>query len=109
MKARHIQNGKVIDFTNDTSAVIEPGTLVMIGNVPAVAADRIEIGATGSCNLGEVFELAKDESNIEQGAEVYYSASTDKVTTTASGNKKIGYAFETAGTSAAAVKVKLSS
>ena len=43
MKARHIQNGHVIDYTNGTEAVIEPGTLVMIGTVAAVAADKITL------------------------------------------------------------------
>ena len=107
MKARHVQKGKVIDFTNATSEAIEPGTLVMIGTIAAVAADRIEVGGTGSCNVGEVFELSKDETEITQGAQVYYSTEADKATATEAGNTLIGYAFEAAGASSATVKVKL--
>lgn len=109
MKARHIQNGHVIDYTNGTEAVIEPGTLVMIGTVAAVAADKIEVGQTGSCYVGEVYELEKDNSEVTQGASIYYSATAGKVTTTATSNALIGYAFEAAGTGASKVKVKLNS
>ena len=97
MKARHIQNGHVIDYTNGTEAVIEPGTLVMIGTVPAVAADKIEVGQTGSCYVGEVYELEKDNSEVTQGASIYYSATAGKVTTTSTSNTLIGYAFYALG------------
>lgn len=108
MAKNFLQEGDILDFT--AAGNVTAGAGILIGTklgIPlnsGVSGDVIAVQMTG------VWELPKDtgaSTNFNVGGAVYWNDSSKKVTGVSSGNTLIGYAFETAGTSAAVAKVKL--
>ena len=106
MKATHIQEGKFFDYKNEGTSKISTGDIVVVGTRATVAAADIEAGEVGTVAVGEVYDLPKDSNAIALGAKVYYDATAEKETATASTNLEIGYAIAAAGASASTVRVK---
>ena len=108
MATNHFQPGKVLDWTNGSGKDVLSGELVMIGVLAGVALTDIAKDAIGAVQVEEVFELPKTASEaITAGAVVYQDASTKLVTTTDTGNTRIGVAAYAAVEDDATVKVKL--
>jgi predicted RecA/RadA family phage recombinase len=108
MAQNFLQDGDILDFT--AAGNVTAGAGILIGTklgVPlksGVSGDVIPVKMTG------VFTFPKDtgaSTNFNVGGIVYWNDTSKKVTGVSSGNTAIGYAFETAGTSAAVAKVKL--
>ena len=95
MIANYQQPGAAIDYTNPTSDTIKAGQVVSL-------TTRIGIG---SLHVKGVFTMDKASGAIALGAAVYYNASTDKITTTASSAVPAGWAIAAAKSEDATVQV----
>jgi len=103
-----IQPGEIMEFANCGTA-ISSGDMVVIGERVGVA--MVDIAATsgsGSVSMEGVYSLPKTTSQAwAQGDKLFRDASTGKLTTTATGNTPVGYAFEAAESSANTGSCKL--
>ncbi|MGN0162452.1 MAG: capsid cement protein [Candidatus Ornithomonoglobus sp.] len=107
MTGTYIQPGNNINYTNNGESTIAAGTLVVVGLIAAVAATTIQPGEMGALATTGVFAFEKDNTDIEAGAAVYYNSETDTATADDTDGIKIGVAVAAAGTTAAAVNVRL--
>lgn len=105
MIANYQQPGSTIDFINSTSDTIKAGQVVSLTTRIGVAGTEIAASAVGSLHVKGVFSMPKATSAIEIGAAVYYNASTDKITTTASSAVPAGWAIAAAKSEDATVQV----
>lgn len=109
-----VQDGKTITVTGPTGGVVS-GDLFHVGDQPVVAFEDIADGAQGEAKAEGVFTLNKTtgEGTIAQGTTLYWNSITKKTTTQTSGGspvvtfKVVGRAWNTAGTSATTIDVKL--
>lgn len=106
MKGTYIQKGDNLDYTNPTEETIEPGTLIFIGALAAVAAETIKPEETGAAATRGVFAFAKDTAEIAAGDKVYYDAAADTVTATET-DAAAGIAVKDAAADDTAVYVRL--
>lgn len=105
MIANYQQPGSTIDFINSTSDTIKAGQVVSLTTRIGVAGTEIAASAVGSLHVKGVFSMPKATGAIEIGAAVYYNASTDKITTTASSAVPAGWAIAAAKPEDATVQV----
>jgi predicted RecA/RadA family phage recombinase len=90
----YIQKGD--DITIDSPADVLSGTGVIIGNLFGVANGDAQTGKPVVLSTVGVFDLPKTTANdIAVGAALYWNDTAKEVTTTASGNTKIGVAIVT--------------
>ncbi len=91
-------------------SAVAAGDVVVIGEIVAVAPRVIEASVLGSVTIEGVMTFPKatlSTSAIAQGVKVYWDASGEVITTTASTNKVAGVAHEAAAAADATVNVKL--
>jgi len=106
MAQNHVQAGKVIPWTNGTSADVESGDVVVIGELVGIALGDIADGAVGSVAIGEVWELPKAAPLvIAQGDRVYWDVADGNINKTATDNEDAGVAFVAAASAATVVQV----
>lgn len=105
MIANYQQPGSTIDFVNSTSDTIKAGQVVGLTTRIGVAGTEIAASAVGSLHVKGVFSMPKATGAIAIGAAVYYNASTDKITTTASSAIPAGWAIAAAKSEDATVQV----
>ena len=105
MIANYQQPGSTIDFINSTSDTIKAGQVVSLTPRIGVAGTEIAASAVGSLHVKGVFFMPKATGAIAIGAAVYYNASTDKITTTASSAVPAGWAIAAAKSEDATVQV----
>ncbi len=108
MALNFIEKGERIEVT--AAAALSSGDLFFVGDLAAVAAVDIALGAVGNAHVGGVFQLAKPTGIIfAQGDPVYYDASAGKCTSvTGDGaNRFVGLAWAAAATLATVVNVAL--
>lgn len=105
MIANYQQHGSTIDFINSTSDTIKAGQVVSLTTRIGVAGTEIAASAVGSLHVKGVFSMPKATGAIAIGAAVYYNASTDKITTTASSAVPAGWAIAAAKSEDATVQV----
>ena len=109
MSQKHVQEGKVMTWTNATGSAVAAGAVVVVGSLVGVALGSIANGATGELAIEEVWEVTKDATlAISQGADVFWDAVNSKATPAAVGTY-MGRAFVAAIQAATTVKVKLAS
>lgn len=102
-----VTNGKTIEVV--LAADLASGAPLTVGDLVGVAAGAYKNGDTAVLELEGVYDLPKTNPQvIAIGVIVYWDATNSLVTTTASGNKKIGHAWEAAISAATVVRVKLS-
>ena len=88
--------------TVTSGEAVKVGSLFGIASTDALTGEALTISTTG------VFDLPKVAADdITLGAAVYWRSSDGLVTTTASGNTKVGVAVTAAGNGAASVRVRL--
>lgn len=102
----YVQSGNRMPFT--AGADVASGDPVIVGDIVGIAVGDVANGADGELQLCGVFELAKANAAITAADTLYWDAGNSNVTTTASGNTKIGFAFAPAALGAATAMVKLS-
>lgn len=108
MAKNFIQPGQNITVT--ATAAVASGAIVQAGSIIGVAAGKAAIGEPVDIVTTGVFELPKVASEAYTGAgvPVYYAAGSGLVTSTASGNTKLGVAIESVAAATGTVKVRLS-
>lgn len=85
-KARYVQRGESLDYSNNTGEVIKEGTVIPLVTRIGVAGTDIQPGETGSVHVCGVFEIDKTgNTDIPMGTAVFYDGIgiTDKEETTA--------------------------
>tara|TARA_R110002072_G_scaffold215410_2_gene372556 strand:+ start:6743 stop:7072 length:330 start_codon:yes stop_codon:yes gene_type:complete len=101
-----VQAGENITVT--AAAAATSGDGVKIGSLFGIAAGDAETGDPLVLVTAGVFDMPKVAADdITLGAVVYWRSSDGLVTTTASGNTKVGVAVTAAGNGAASVRVRL--
>jgi predicted RecA/RadA family phage recombinase len=101
-----VQPGENITIT--AAAAATSGAGVKVGNLFGIASGDAAIGEPLVLVTEGVFDLTKVAADdITLGATVYWRSSDGLVTTTASGNTKVGVAVSVAGNGAASVRVRL--
>lgn len=105
-KAKYWQKGNNIDYVNETDAVVEANTIIVIGSRVGIAGMDIGVGETGTLVMEGVFKMPKGNAEIAIGDNVYFNAESGVVTKTDT-DTPLGYAVGTAAAAAAEVLVKL--
>ena len=96
------------DGTLTAPAAVVSGQLIKIGSIIGVAAGAAASGASVDVVTYGVFDLAKvSTDDIAVGVVVYHRTSDNLVTTTASGNTRLGVAVTAAGNPSGTVAVRL--
>jgi len=103
IKAKYIQRGESLDYTNGTEKKIEAGDVIVMGGVIGVAGTDILPGAVGSMHVMGVYEFPKGATAIPAGTALGWTADPG----VAAAGKRLGYAIETADAEATTVKVLL--
>lgn len=102
-----VQPGETLDLTAPTGGVVS-GTGYLIGVMFVIAAITVAEGATFTGVTEGVFTLPKATGAAwTEGAAVYWDNTNKVVTTTASGNTKIGVAIAAAASGDTSGKVRL--
>jgi len=67
------------------------GTLVFLGDMPAVTLEPVKAGVPCGVAVGAVIEGPRDTgASWTQGTVVYWNNANSRFTTTATGNKRVG-------------------
>ena len=70
---------------------VSAGTLVFLGDMPAVTLEPVKAGVQYGVAVGAVIEGPRETgANWTQGTVVYWNLSNGRFTTTATGNKRVG-------------------
>ena len=107
MAQNHIQEGKIMPWTNGTGSDVASGDLVVMNGIVGVASGDIANGAEGNVVIAEVFEVPKATPlSIGQGENVYATATSGEVNKTDT-DTLAGKAFKAAASDALTVQVLL--
>lgn len=105
MRAEFYQKGVSIDYKNTSGATIAANTIVAFGTTCCgVAGTDIPNNSVGSVFVEGVW-IVPSTGTIALGAAVYYDASAEKATATATSNVPLGWAVAAAENDT--VKIKL--
>jgi predicted RecA/RadA family phage recombinase len=106
MAKNYVQDGDVLNYT--AAAAIASGAVVLIGTRIGIALGDIAIGAVGTLAVTGVWQIAKLSTDVvAQGADLYWDAANSRLTTTASGNTKAGFAAAASGNGVTVVSIKI--
>jgi predicted RecA/RadA family phage recombinase len=100
------QEEHTILWTNGTGSSVAAGVPTDCGTFVVIPKATVANGATVAAFVRGIFRLAKDSSAPAQGA-ILYITGAGVVTTTSSGNNRVGVAAAAALTGAATVDVIL--
>ncbi|WP_444909319.1 capsid cement protein [Microbulbifer sp. TRSA005] len=113
MATNFVQDGRMLDFTNNTSALIASGQVLAVGAVLGVAMDDIAVGESGVIAIEGVFTVPKvSGAVIGQGElltwDVSAAAFDDSTATAATGDitGPTAFAAEAAGDGVTSLAVK---
>jgi predicted RecA/RadA family phage recombinase len=113
MATNFVQDGRMLDFTNNTSALITFGQVIAVGAVLGVAMDDIAVGESGVIAIDGVFSVPKvSGAMIGQGETltwvVFSKAFDDSAATAATGDitGATAFAAEAAGDGVISLAVK---
>ena len=102
----YVQKGENITVT--AAAAASSGAIVKIGSMIGIAAADAAIGDDLDLATTGVFELPKVSTDVlAVGDTVYFKSADGNVTSTASGNTKMGVAVTAAGNPSGTVNVRL--
>ena len=103
-----IHDGNSIDYT--PGANVSAGDVVVQNDLVGIAKLDIVAGKLGALAVTGVFDVPKATgagTAIAAGAKVYWNATAQQVTTTATGNKYLGKTVRAAADGDATVRVRL--
>ncbi|WP_444922803.1 capsid cement protein [Microbulbifer sp. DLAB2-AF] len=113
MATNFVQDGRMLNYTNSTSAVITSGQVLAVGAVLGVAMDDIAVGASGVIAIEGVFTVPKvSGAEISQGETLTWDISAvafdDSAATAATGDitGPAAFAAEAAGDGVTSLAVK---
>ncbi len=105
MRAEFYQKGVSVDYKNTSGATIAANTVVALGTTRCgVAGTDIPNNSVGAVFVEGVW-IVPSTGTIALGAAVYYDASAEKATATATSNVPLGWAVAAAENDT--VKIKL--
>lgn len=105
MRAEFYQKGVSVDYKNTSGATIAANTIVALGTTRCgVAGTDIPNNSVGAVFVEGVW-IVPSTGTIALGAAVYYDASAEKATATATSNVPLGWAVAAAENDT--VKIKL--
>lgn len=105
MRAEFYQKGVSVDYKNTSGATIAANTVVALGTTRCgVAGTDIPNNSVGAVFVEGVW-IVPSTGTIALGAAVYYDASAEKATATATSNVPLGWAIAAAENDT--VKIKL--
>ena len=108
MATNLIQSGNVLTFANATGAAVASGQPLIVGDLFTVALTDIPNGSIGALAVTGVYELAAvTTAAINPGQKVYFDATAEKITPTATDNTFAGYAWAAKASSAATCLVRI--
>ena len=82
------------DHTNDTSAVIASGDVVVLGTEIGIAVADIAVGATGTLERCAVHSLDALTAGVwDDGAQLYWDDTNDELTDIAAAHQEAGKAW----------------
>jgi len=99
-----VKPGRVLSLT--APATVASGAGMLVGHIFAVACAAAASGAAVEGAVEGVFDLPNDTSTFSQGDYVYWDNTAKLVTSTSSGNTKIGVA-EASASASSTVRVRL--
>lgn len=102
----YVQPGKTLTLTAPSGGVVS-GNFYKIGSVFGVAAQSAAEGERFDLETGEVYELPKTSAEAWAEGEAIYATAGGIMTTTASGNTKVGIAAEVAANPSGFGRVRL--
>lgn len=102
----YVQAGDILDLIAPAGGVVSGGAYVH-GQAFAIASATAAEGETYAGVIEGVVSLPKATGAITEGGLLYWDATAKNVTTTATSNKKIGYATAAQASGDASVNVKL--
>jgi predicted RecA/RadA family phage recombinase len=108
MNAVRVKSGSVFSYT--TVAAVIAGTMIIQGDLAAVATSDIPAGGTGSLDASGVFDVDKAAATVFAAGGLVFWDNTNKLAVTTDGagaNKRLGKAVAAAGNGPAAVRVLL--
>ena len=106
MAQNYIQAGDTLTLT--APYAVASGGGLLVGSLFAVALGTLASGASGSCMVEGVFELAKNSAEAwTVGLKVYWDNTNKVVTSTATSNTLIGCASEPAANPSGVGRVRL--
>jgi len=107
MAQNHVQEGKIITWTNGTGSAVVAGEVVAVGTIVGVALGDIADDATGELAIAEVWTLPKEAPLvIDQGDLVYWDDTNNNIDKTDT-NVLAGRCFKSAVSAATTVEVLL--
>lgn len=108
MAKNYSQKGDTL--TIPAPAAVVSGGVVQAGSIIGIAQGAAAIGEPVDVACGGVWTLNKvaAEEYVGVGVPVYWNSTSKLVTSTASGNTKLGVAIESVAASTGTVKVRLS-
>jgi predicted RecA/RadA family phage recombinase len=86
---------------------VTSGKGVLVGSIFGVASGDVLSGFDGEFDVEGVFDLTKATGAVTQGAALYWDDTAKNVTTTSSGNTKIGVAVVAALSGDATARIRL--
>ena len=102
-----VQEGETLQVT--APYTLTSGLGCQVGQIFGVATDDFANGATGAqVKVSGVFDLAKATGAIVAGEILYWDNTAKVVTTTASGNKRVGIATQAQASGDATARISLS-
>ncbi len=115
-QATYVERGETIDYTPGSAVAV--GQVVVQGDFVGVAKQPIAAGAAGALAVVGTFDVVKAAVAVTVGAAVYWDADGNPVggtagsgaaTTSATGNKLMGFAIAAAGETGTTVRIALQS
>lgn len=106
-KAVFVQDGFSIDYMPTTD--VAAGDVVVQGDLVGIATQDIPANTLGALKVEGVFDIVKQSGTaINAGTLVYWDATNQVATPTATGNKLIGKCIKAAAAADTTVRVKIS-
>jgi predicted RecA/RadA family phage recombinase len=107
MAKNFVQEGDVLTYTAGGTAIAS-GAVVLIGARIGIALGDIPANGTGTIAVTDVWQIAKLATDVVAiGVDLYWDAANSRLTTTAGGNTKAGYAAAAAGNGVTTVSIKI--
>lgn len=98
------RHGTPLMVDHTPSGAVSAGDVVVVGSEPRIAHSDIAAGELGALSAGGgVYDVAKDDSVIVNGARLFWDDAEGNVTTDPSGNQIFGRAAAAAATGVARV------
>jgi len=103
-----LQDGNSIDYTPTSD--VQPGDVIVQGSLVGIATRAIPANTTAGLAIRGVFRITKlSTDNVTAGEVLYWDDFNKQVTTTATGNKRIGLAVAASPSGQATADVLINS